>query len=205
MTYGAYLSPVNLIFRGLLLLFFDITFNFGFLSIDILPDWLGYLFIYWAIDILKDQNLRNLVPITIMFGGFTFLSQFVPQFQEAPEQFSLPFLLLMVLFSGGNLLLYFCLLTYLCDLSERVNCYHGIPLKVHRNVNLIIGIITSLFVPQIFFFVGGVVEGILFLVSAVIILAAVLNWGLVLYHIFRIREYIEIHGKYTFSEGNVVQ
>ena len=112
---------MKLIFWGFFLVFLDFNLSFGGISVDILPDVLGYLLIFFGAGEMAEESERfaRMRPIAVVLAVLNLIAPFVWS------------TLLSLVWSVFLLLLYAWLLWLLVCAVQDMEQYYGCPFRAH--------------------------------------------------------------------------
>ena len=151
-------------------------FNLNLGTLNVLPNWAGYLLFFSAIQLLGEdlRDLPLLKPFCILLGtaqAIDWLAVLV-----TGETVLERFFLLNILVTCINLYFHFQLLTDLILLAEGQGV-SGMHLRMCRNVNVVLGTLMALTLPWSDWGVPGLAAVVLMLVLRIII-TVILIWQL---------------------------
>lgn len=136
MTYGFFVTPLRLILASQLFRMIDFHFSISGTQFDILPDWLGQCFLILAIYKLQDKGLYHLIPLSLILvlAEWTLIEISITPFHWM-------YLIPMIC----QLYVQFTMLTYVCEIARRFQCYSYEGLGTARMVSALVTTVSTIF------------------------------------------------------------
>lgn len=207
--YSQYVNPLHLTFLAFILIFVNIDFTIGGRVVDILPDWLGVLFLMKAFLEFGDNRLKKLLPLYGIWFILELLQYFIPNLFpfQSPLLVSVGFLV--------PICCNFIVLTYLYELSVDMQCYQGEKLGKCRNFSLILDTIVSVLCLITLYLTNGFQNmdspqvdivfsdsnGPLFILLFLFIILGFINYIIILATIFNLHDFAQIRSNQGLSFG----